>query len=61
MKTGTSGALALFDLFDELRDNLKDITHHTQISKLEDGRFRVFVNRNDHLGALHPSKMLDRS
>ena len=37
------------------------VAHDAQISNTEDWGFRVFVDRNDRLGALHADQMLGRT
>jgi len=43
------------------RQHLKKIAHDAEIRFFKDRRFRVFIDRHDNLGSLHPGKMLDRS
>ncbi len=45
----------------QLRDCFEQIRYQTVIGHLEDRRFFVLVDRNDHLGVLHARQMLDRA
>src|SRR5690606_1115939 len=43
----------------ELRHDLEQIAYQAVVGHLEDRRFFVLVDRNDHLGVLHARQVLD--
>jgi hypothetical protein len=45
----------------KLRYGFEQISHQAVISHLEDRRFFVLVDRNDHFGVFHTGQMLDRA
>src|SRR3954465_3481982 len=48
-------------LLSQLWNSLKQIGDQPVVRNLEDRRFRVFVDRNDHFAVLHAGQMLDRA
>src|SRR5215210_4144208 len=54
------GALLALDGLGQLREDLVEITDHTEVRVLEDRRVRVLVDREDVLRVLHPDLVLDR-
>ena len=45
----------------QLRDGFEQVRHQAVIGHLEDRRFFVLVDRNDHFGVFHTGQMLDRA
>src|SRR5260221_9844231 len=45
----------------KLGHRLIEVGHQAVVRNLKDRCFFVFVDRDDHLGVLHPGKMLDRT
>src|ERR1700751_5840670 len=52
---------AALDLLGELRDDLEQVTDHTEVGQLENRRLGVLVDHHDGLGRLHPGPVLDRA
>jgi hypothetical protein len=53
MRSRCLSALALLDLFDELRNDLKDVADDTEVRVLKDRRFGILIDRHDELGGFH--------
>jgi hypothetical protein len=49
------------DFVDELGDDGEQVADDAVVGDLEDGRFRVFVDRDDGPGGLHASPVLYRA
>src|SRR5690349_1818443 len=45
----------------QLRDGFEQVRHQAVIGHLEDRRFFVLVDRNDHFGVFHAGQVLDRA
>src|SRR5947209_14360867 len=56
-----ASALALGDLVGELRGNGEQIAYDPEVGDFEDGGLSVFVDRDDGLGRLHASAVLNRA
>src|ERR1044071_4712891 len=54
----SSSAAALFELFDELGNDLEYVAYDAEIRVLEDWRFGIFVDRDDVFRSLHAGEML---
>jgi len=57
----TLRAFALFQLFDQLRDDFEQVADDAEVGVLEDRRIGVFVDGDDVLGGLHAREMLHRA
>src|SRR4051812_11331450 len=53
--------LALLHELGQLGDDLVHVTDDAEIAELEDRRVRIFVDRDDHVRALHAHLVLDRA
>src|SRR5205823_13983166 len=51
----------LLDFLSEHGHSFKEVTDDSVIRDVEDGSFRVFVNRHDSLRVLHADQMLNRT
>src|SRR6185369_15498764 len=51
-------ALALFQLFDQLRHDFEKIADDAEVGVLKDRRFGIFVDGDDVFGSLHAGEML---
>jgi hypothetical protein len=51
--SGRLGALALLDLFGELRNDLEDVADDAEVGVLKDRRFGILIDRDDELGGFH--------
>src|SRR5690606_5572836 len=56
-----SSALALGDLVGQLRGDLEQVTHDTEVGDLEDRGLGVLVDGDDGLRRLHAGAVLDRT
>src|SRR3989304_6106342 len=50
---------SFFEFLDQFRDHLEQIAHDAVIGHLEDRRFLVLVDGDDHPAVLHPGQVLD--
>ncbi len=59
LKGRALGFFALFELIDELWNNLEQIANNSKVGKLEDGRFGIRVDGDDRFGLFHAREVLD--
>src|SRR5699024_2760946 len=52
-------AFTSFDFINNLRQYLKEVTHHAEVGDVKDRRFFVFVDGNNGFGSLHTGQVLD--
>ena len=52
--------LGISPAFQSAQDRVEKICSQAEISSLENRRFFVLVDRNDHLGIFHSGQVLDR-
>src|SRR4051794_7203562 len=53
--------LRFFHFLGQRGKDLEKIADDTEVGDAEDGRFRIFVDRDDVLRRRHPRQMLDRT